>query len=396
MIGLEPSCAVRQGTALTVPKSSRTSGVSTPEAGREPCRSSYVTSNGHHRFACSMSLACCAGILAGLLLLLPSLGNAGSPRIHLTPNFTMGESFRYHIESRTTTTGTTTTPIVNPEAASQLKQVANIEVRLDVVGVQPATIGTPGAARLRATYEKAAASTETDAYDPAAASLDAQYNNLQGRFVEFTIESDGKISHITGLDQVVSNPSAAAAVRAWINGFSPSGNLPVEGISIGQKWEAEHPLENTPLANLLWRSSSSYLRDEPCELPGQSTLPAQNSATGAAPASVPAPLANSSEPLCAVILTTFDILRRGSSADATPEDYRHNGLRTFGTWIGNGQTLDTISLQTGMLLRSTQTSTQKMDFEIVSALSGSKMHYAGQVQTQSEVTLVPNSTPAVP
>jgi hypothetical protein len=49
-----------------------------------------------------------------------------------------------------------------------------------------------------------------------------------------------------------------------------------------------------------------------------------------------------------------------------------------------------------MLLRSTQTSTQKMDFEIVSALSGSKMHYAGQVQTQSEVTLVPNSTPAAP
>ena len=96
-----------------------------------------------------------------------------------------------------------------------------------------------------------------------------------------------------------------------------------------------------------------------------------------------------------MILTSFDILRRGSeNADATPEDYRHNGLRTSGTWTGKGERLDTISLQTGMLLRSTQTSTQKMDFEIVSAISGSKIHYAGQVETQSEITLVPDAAGA--
>jgi hypothetical protein len=332
----------------------------------------------------------CTASVAAVLLFLPFVGNTSSQRIHLNPNFTMGESFRYHIESRTTTTGTTTTPIANPEGASQLKQVADLEVRLDVVGLQPAANGTPGAARLRATYEKASASTETDAYDPAAASLDAQYNNLQGRSVEFTIESDGKISHITGLDAAVTNPSAAAAVRNWINAFSPSANLPPEGIAIGQKWSAEHLLENTPLANLLWRTSSSYLRDEPCQVPGQSASPAQN------PTETDATRAASPGRLCAIIVTTFEILRHGSAnADATPEDYRHNGLRTSGTWTGHGQSLDTISLQTGMLLRSTQTSTQKMDFEIVSALSGSKMHYAGQVETQSEITLVPNA-PAAP
>jgi hypothetical protein len=331
------------------------------------------------------AVAYCLATLAAFALRLPSIG-AASQRIHLTPNFTMGESFRYHIESQTTTTGTTTTPIVNPEAAKQLKQVADLEVRLDVVGVQPAPAasGAPGAARLRTTYEKATAATQTDAYDPAAAALDAQYNNLQGRSVEFTIEADGKISHISGLDEAVSNPSAAAAVRDWITGFSPSANLPPEGIAVGQKWSAERPLENTPLGNLLWRTSSSYLRDEACELPGQSTSAAPAGHSAASPA-----------PLCAVILTSFDILRRGSAnADATPEDYRHNGLRTSGTWTGKGETLSTISLQTGMLLRSTQTSTQKMDFEIVSALSGSKIHYAGQVETQSEITLVPNAVAA--
>jgi hypothetical protein len=347
------------------------------------------------------AVAYCLAMLAAFSLLLPSLG-AASQRIHLTPNFTMGESFRYHIESQTITTGTTTTPIVNPEAAKQLKQVANLEVRLDVVGVQPAPAanGAPGAARLRATYEKATAATQTDAYDPAAAALDAQYNNLQGRSVEFTIEADGKISHITGLDEAVSNPSAAAAVRDWITGFSPSANLPPEGIAIGQKWSAERPLENTPLGNLLWRTSSSYLRDEACELPGQSTSAAQNPdaaavGTSAGTSTFDKHAAASSGPLCAVILTSFDILRRGSeNADATPEDYRHNGLRTSGTWTGKGERLDTISLQTGMLLRSTQTSTQKMDFEIVSALSGSKIHYAGHVETQSEITLVPNAAAA--
>jgi len=343
-------------------------------------------------------LAYWLGLIAAFALLLPAVGGAASQRIHLTPNFTMGESFRYHIESRTTTTGTTTTPVVNPEAASQLKQVADLEVRLDVVGVQPAPAanGAAGAARLRATYDKASASTETDAYDPAAAALDAQYNNLQGRSVEFTIEADGKISHITGLDEVVSNPAAAAAMRAWISGFSPSGNLPAEGIAIGQKWSTERPLENTPLANLLWRTASSYLRDEACELPGESALGAQNPAAtdGAARADAigATHTAASPGPHCAVILTSFDILRHGSAnADSTPEEYRHNGLRTSGTWTGKGESLDTISLQTGMLLRSTQTSTQKMDFEIVSALSGSKIHYAGQVETHSEITLMPNA-----
>ena len=339
--------------------------------------------------------------IATLMLLLPVFGDAGSQRIHLTPNFTMGESYRYHIESRTITTGTTTTPIANPEAVSQLKQTADLEVRLDVVGVQPVANGTPGAARLRATYDKANAATETDAYDPAAAALDTQYKNLQGRSVEFTIEADGKISHITGIDEAVSNPAAAAAVRAWINGFSPSANLPPEGIAIGQKWSAERPLENTPLANLLWRTSSSYLRDEACQLPAPAIASVQNAAApGSTPVSAAnstaassAERANSPEPRCAVILTSFDILRHGSAnADATPEDYRHNGLRTFGTWTGKGQSLDTISLQTGMLLRSTQSSTQKMDIEIVSALSGSKMHYAGQVETQSEITLIPNAS----
>jgi hypothetical protein len=333
----------------------------------------------------------CASFITTLILLLPSLGSAAGQRIHLNPNFTMGQTFRYHFESRTTTTGTTTTPIVDPEAASKLKQTSDLLIRLDVVGVEPAANGVPGAARLRATYEKASASTETDSYDPAATSLADIYNNMQGRSLEFTIESNGTISHLTGLDDVLSNPSAAGAVRGWLDGFSPRGNLPAEGIAIGQKWNAESPLNNTPLANLLRRTEFAYLRDERCEIPIAPGSSARDGGTSAT--KDPAAGSTSTGPFCAVILARFEILRHGSG-DPTPEDYRHNGLRSSGTWTGKGESLDSISLQTGMLVRSTQTSTQKMDIEITSALSGSKMHYAGQVETQSEITLLPSTSAA--
>jgi hypothetical protein len=67
----------------------------------------------------------------------------------------------------------------------------------------------------------------------------------------------------------------------------------------------------------------------------------------------------------------------------------HNGLRTSGTWTGSGESLDSISLATGLIVRSTQTTTQNMDFEVLSPTTGSKIHYVGQVETQSHVILLP-------
>ena len=97
--------------------------------------------------------------------------------------------------------------------------------------------------------------------------------------------------------------------------------------------------------------------------------------------------------VCAVILTQFRIFRPGGGhGDATPEAYLHNGLRTSGTWTGTGESLDTISLSTGMVVRSTQTGHQDMDFKMVSAVSGSKMQYKGHVDSQSEIVLLPNES----
>jgi hypothetical protein len=96
-----------------------------------------------------------------------------------------------------------------------------------------------------------------------------------------------------------------------------------------------------------------------------------------------------------VILTRFEISRQGSArSDATPEDYRRNGLRTSGTWLGSGEALESVSLETGLLVSSTQTSKEDADYEITSVATGSRIHEQGHVQSQSEITLV--TAPAKP
>ena len=93
---------------------------------------------------------------------------------------------------------------------------------------------------------------------------------------------------------------------------------------------------------------------------------------------------------CAVILTSFKILRHGSArSDATPSDYARNGLRTSGTWTGSGQSLDSISLTTGHTIRSTQSSSQSLDYAITSTTTGSRLTYKGKIETESQITLLP-------
>jgi hypothetical protein len=348
-------------------------------------------------------------IQTAILFALPVLAASDHQRVHLLPQFKPGDSLRYQIESQMTSAGTTTTPIVNPEGATQVKQSVSIILRLDVLEVQPAasssasaygpknarptnrapaTNAAPGPMRIRATYEKSSATSESDAYDPTSASLADQYNRLEGRSMEFTLEPDGKIVDIKGLEDMLSNPSAAQTVRTWMAGLSSSAGFPQQGIEIGQKWSREQPLTGVPLDRLFWHTEASYLRNEVCP----ENIPLSSETTAAlTPEVVPkAPGANS--PVCATILTQFTITRRGSHnprADDTPDDYRHNSLRTSGTWTGSGESLDSISLATGRMIRSTQSSSQDLDFAITSTNTGSRLTYKGKIETRTEIILLP-------
>jgi hypothetical protein len=208
-----------------------------------------------------------------------------------------------------------------------------------------------------------------------------QYARLRDHSVEFTIEPDGKLSSVTGLEDLLSNPSMAQSVRSWMTGLSSGAGFPQGGITLGQKWSNEQPLLSTPLAGLVWHTEATYLRNEPCR------------AADATGASAARPIA--ADELCAAILTRFEILRHSSREEATPEDYRRNSLRTSGTWAGKGESLDSISLLSGMIVSSTQTSTQDINLEITSTRSGSRMKYTGHVDTQTEIRLLPPA-PAQP
>jgi hypothetical protein len=321
-------------------------------------------------------------LFVSLILLTLALAATAGVRVRFAPKFVPGEVLRYRIESRTTTTGTTTTPIVNPEGGSKSIQTIHMVVRLETRGVS-----ADSKVRFHATYEKSSAESETDALDLAATSFADQYNRLEGRSVEFTLEPDGQFTDFQDLSAAPSSQpiavqrntdqSAAESTLALLQGLSPGSGFPQKGVAIGQKWTNEQLIAGALLSGLTRRSDSSYLRDETC---GSS---AATQASGSP--------ASASPDNCAVILTRFTILRRGSTqADDTPDDYRRNGLRTSGTWTGSGESLDSISLATGLLVNSTQTSTQEMDYQIISASSGSKIHRVGKVQSQSEITLIPD------
>jgi hypothetical protein len=311
-------------------------------------------------------------LLATALACAPlSLGRSIAQRVEPVPHFVKGATLRYNIEARTDSNEHTTTPIVNPEGATQYEQSTNIVVRLDVLDVQPGENSSSPAIRLRATFEQARADSHADAYAPAAAALDDGIDKLEGRSFDLTV-AGADVRDVKGLEEIATNRDVAARVLSWVRVLCFPAAVPAAGVAVGEKWSDERPLADMPLTGLFWRNDSTYLRNEPCRALGPKT---------GAPALV---LGG-----CAVLLTRFSIVRHGSDhSDRTPDSYLHNGLRTSGKWTGSGQSLDSISLGDGLLVSSTQTATQEMDYQIMSASSGSRIHDVGQTTTQTEINLL--------
>ena len=305
----------------------------------------------------------------------PALAGSGVQRVKLVPHFAPGQILHYQFDLRTNATSHSAGPIADPQGATDLEQSASATVRLEVLSVEGADADSPGRVRVRATFEKSAATSHSDALDPQETERDDQFRKLQGSSIEFTIEPDGRLTDVTGdMKEVFGN--AAANGPGGLANLSPSASLPRQGISIGQKWSAERPLEPAPLAGLVWRTESTYLRDEPCRA-AASAKPGNADATA--------------QETCAVILTRFQIIQRNTHGEQTPDDYRRNGLRTSGKWSGEAESLSAISLRSGLITSVTQTGTETMDFTVANAAGDSRIHYAGQVRTQSEITLLPEA-----
>jgi hypothetical protein len=213
--------------------------------------------------------------------------------------------------------------------------------------------------------------TRADVPDPQVETLREQLQKLEQQSVEFTIESNGKVTEVTGLERVF--PEQIKAMHEWLSQIGFAASLPDKGIGIGQKWEVELPMNGAiPLAGFVWHEQATYLRDEPCH----AERPPTPDKSGAA------------QEQCAVILSTLTLAESKKRKDRTPEEFRRKNLQTAGAVNGKGESLTYISLQNGQVVSVTQTSGQEMNVTITSLSLGSSLRYAGRVETQAQLSLV--------
>jgi hypothetical protein len=293
-------------------------------------------------------------------------------RVTLTPRYTQGQVVRYQMQATTITDARHGGAIRDPQGPTKMTVVWNAITRLEVLSMEKNAKGEPtGTVRLRSTYEKSEANAESGSYDPEADSIGQKYRALEGKSFEFTVDSSGQISNIEGFEGGDGPGSPADAIRASLGQISSGANGPRGGIMIGQTWITDLPVPSAPIAGLMWRSHSTYERNEPCQL--------------AATANSPAPV---NDETCAVILTKLTLIGARPGKDATPENYRKMGLTTAGTWTGEGDTLSYVSINSGRLVSVTQSSTEHMDFTVTHE-GGERMSYQGSVQSHSQLALLP-------
>jgi hypothetical protein len=285
-----------------------------------------------------------------------------------------------------------------------------VVLRLEVLNVS-GTLAAPGPARIRVTYETAAANSNSDSYDPDTAAIAEQYKKLEGQSIEFTLEPSGKITDVSGLKGILDDQSRSAIVNHWLSQLTLGASVPRKGISIGEKWSSEQAIDNVPLAGLAWHTESTYVRDEPCPavhpeaavgavaqqvtpsaVPDQCAIILTHSEIAGAPAQRPSQQAANHLNQQSAQQTGQPVNESpNQEKDRTPDVFRKNGLRTFGEWTGSGDGLTAISLRTGMVVSVTQTGTTHMDFTIMTATAHNKMRYAGDTHSQSQITLVSQS-----
>ena len=331
-----------------------------------------------------------ASLLAALLCAATASAQQRPPRAphpvqraRLAPQFAPGSLLRYQMEFRTTTETHRTGLIEDPQAPSKLELTWGAVVRVEVLGPAAGAGKSSGSdaragTRLRATYERSVAAARTDSYDLEGAALEEQYRKLQGRSVEFTLDADGNLTEVQGLKEIFADERAASAARESFGRLTMGASLPKEGIAPGQKWSSEQPAGSAPIAGLVWRTESTYLRDERCRPASLTGVPSGD------------PLAQQT---CAVILTRFEIAQPRALRDPTPDEYRRRGLRTAGKWSGSGESLIYISLRTGWAVSVTQSGTEDMDVTVSTADGESGVRYSGRVGSKSQITLLPESAP---
>ena len=267
----------------------------------------------------------------------------------------------------------------DPQGPSSLVVDWNATVRVEVL---PADASTPGGIRLRTTYEKSTASVRSDTFDPAANETVNQYQQLEGKVIEFTMDAQGKVKSVIGIEEFAQSEKASQSARDWIAQLSASAGAPAGGVTVGQTWSSEQPASSMPLGGLVWRTESEYVGNESCH-PDKTPDPAPSQ-------QIPAAAAKPQD--CAVILAKVSLVRSRTAHDSTPPELRKNGVESSGKWTGGGQSLLYVSLASGLVVSMTQTGTEQMDV-LLTSNHNTSMRYYGTISSRSQVELLPQDAP---
>jgi hypothetical protein len=301
--------------------------------------------------------------------------------VRIAPRFRTGQTLRYRVETRTVTEARSAGIVEDPQGASKSEIQISTVVRLEILRVEPAgAAGLPSRVRIRTTYEKCTVRTASDSFDPTLAVLEEQYRKLEGRSIEFTLDDRGHVTEVTGLKELIADEASAAAARDWLAQMAAPAAVPAEGIAQGQSWSSEREVSGLPLLGFFWRADSTYVRDAACA-----------SESFGEKQSEP-PTRPESSARCAVLATRLTLVQIPAK-EQTPEEFRRQGLRTAGTMTGSGESLAAISLEDGILFRSSMTTTQEMDVTISTGGGAVPLRLAGRVHTECYVTLLPHTGP---
>jgi hypothetical protein len=294
-----------------------------------------------------------------LVLLTIALCIAAAPdssadrRTTLLPRLHVGQALHYQIHGRIERDATTESRVTSMAKPANLKEDISLELQITIKQIRMQNGRPVIVAHAEFQSPKDAASKNQPPAHPG---------------VEFTIDGAGQVPKVDGLDNL--DPEQRLVWQFWIARFAYGWTLPAEGVKPGQSWKTDEP-ERTPgpIANLVWEQQTTYGQNDKC-----ATLPTEK---------------------CAVFLTTAKLKQKSSPKDTTPEDYKLHELKTSGTIAGTNETLTSISLKTGLVLRATEDGKQSMDVEIAKTDKTNSLHYKLDVTSRFEMVFVPdpNSPP---
>lgn len=284
------------------------------------------------------------------LLFLTAIGKAGDTRVRLIPELHPGQTLRYDIRGRAHQFTKTASPVTKYTVPRDLKEEISSILRVTIKDVGEER-GKPVVSATAEFEVPATGAPGSDGNAPA-----------PKRAAEFTIDNNGQVKTLSGADDW--SGAEKIAFASWVSKFAFGWTIPGgREWKPGETWKSEEPESvSGPIARLIWERTTTYGQKSKCAI-----IEAQ---------------------WCASFLTTASLKQKSPPTDTTPEDYKLHELKTSGTASGKNETFDSISLETGLLMRGTEDAQQSMVVVIAKSNGSNRVRYTVEAGSHFEMLLV--------